>query len=372
MFFYDVCLKIKVISDVDYVSVGEMEVYNLLSSVAVRIPQHVTVQLAANVRQTVVVSETLYEMRNNALFCDTCIIGSDRRSLNAHACILAAVCPALQSQLTRKHQTNSTNICISTDSIDSIMWEKVLKLIYCAEVQLPVCDLVTFLDITRELDIKGVQVLYVPVMPLKKGCNLCFVNPGNDNPVHERHSTVNDAYFSRSASNDDSSQDQDIVVDKEGVGFGGDELKPDALVDSRSRVEALQSFEGADGTPSCLDNLTSLPELSDNNLQSTSVSPPVTMDVKQERDVEVNNRDTSSAAFIQSENKQSKAPDRSCLLTCKTEPTDSHEDMPQWCSVDSISAIQESDVLAEAFVSSGLMSSTDVFNRSQFFTSEHG
>lgn len=347
-----------------------MEVYNLLSSVAVRIPQEVTVQLAADVKQYVAALETLNDMRKNALLCDTCIVGSDGYSLYAHACILAAVCPALRSQLARKHQANSTNIRISTDSIESGMWEKVLRLIYCGEVQLPVYDLIMFLDITHELDIQSVQVLYVPVKPMKKGCNLCFIATNDDNPVCENHSKVegNFAYSNTSASSDNSSQEQVIIIEKD----DNNESKTDELVDMHSHVEALQCFEGADGTAVCRDSLTSLADLSkgiDHNLQPTSVSSPlvdpVATVVKSEHDVELENQDITSATFISSSgNKHNKTQDGSCLLTCKTEPMDSQADNSEWCNVDSaICAVQEADVLAEAFVSSGLMASTDVFSR---------
>ena len=348
-------------------SVAAMEVYNLLSSVAVRIPQEVTVQLGAD-RQFVTILETLNEMRKNAVLCDTCIVGSDGYSLYAHACVLAAVCPALHSQLTRKHLANSTNIRISTDTVESEMWERVLRLIYCGEVQLPVYDLITFLDITRELDIQGVKVMYVPVKPMKKGTNLCIIATNDDNPVCRNHSNENYACSSRSPTNDDSSQDEVIIIEKDGVNSDINELKTDALVG----IDTLQSSRGADDTTVCLDNLTGLTDLSkgvDRDLQPTLLSSPVidamATDLKSEDDVESNSQDiTSATSILSSSNTHDKTQDRSCLLTCKTEPMSSPADNPEWCNVDSaICPVHEADVLAEAFVSSGLMASTNGFSQ---------
>ena len=352
-----------------------MEVYNLLSSVAVRIPQEVTVQLAAD-RQYVTILETLNEMRKNAVLCDTCIVGSDGYSLYAHSCVLAAVCPALHSQLTLKHLANSTNIRISTDTVESEMWERVLGLIYCGEVQLPVYDLITFLDITHELDIQGVRVLYVPVKPMKKGTNLSIIAMNDDNPACGSHRNVEDqdTCSSRSPSNDNSSQDQVIIIE-DGVNSDINELKPDA----RLGIDTLQSFRGADGTTAGLDSLTSLTDLSkgvDRDLQPTLISSPVidavATDLKSEHGVKSNHPDITSAMSNISSNKtHHKTQDRSCLLTCKTEPMNSPTDNPEWCNVDSaICPVHEADVLAEAFVSSGLMASTNGFSQSKLQVNE--
>ena len=365
-------------SDIYYVSVGKMEIYNLLSSVAVRIPQLVTVQLAESMKQNLFISETLNEMRNNSLLCDTCIVGNDGQSLHAHACILAAVSPILRSLLTQK---SSTNIRISTDSIASDMWERVLSLIYCGDVQLPVCDLITFLDVTHELDIRGLHVVYEPVEPTRRSCNLRLVAQKDDDPSHETRKAAprKDASFSVAASEgSESSEDKDLNIGEERLGFDivGGGLKKDMHIDSSNRSGALQSFHGSDGTLIYLDDVTRLSDPSEDKHSdmlppsaSQSLVDSMAMDVKSEHGGDVHNKDTT-AKFTPARSRNPSSPHR--LLTCKTEPCD-NQSLSRWCGADSaMSVSQESDVLAEAFVSSGLLPPADVFSRHQYISSEYG
>ena len=352
-----------------------MEVYNLLSSVAVRIPQVITVRLAESMKRNLFISETLNEMRNNSLLCDTCIVGSDRRSLHAHACILAAVSPILRSLLTQK---SGTNIRISTDSIASDMWEKVLSLIYCGEVQIPVCDLIMFLDVTHELDIRGLHVVYEPVEPTRRGCNLRLVAQNDDDPSCETHKAAprKDLSFGvRETEGSQCSEDRDIIIEDERVDFVGSGSKKDV----QNRTEALQSFEGSGGNLIYLDDVAGLSDMSrdkDSDLLPPCASPSLVestaMDVKSEHGANVRSSDTI-AKFTPARSRNTSSPH--CLLTCKTEPCDSQASLSQtqWCSADSAMTVsQESDVLAEAFVSSGLLPPADIFSRHQYVSSEYG
>ena len=360
-------------SDIDYVSVAKMEIYNLLSSVAVRIPKLVTVQLAESMKQNLFISETLNKMRNNSILCDTCIVGNDGRSLHAHACILAAVSPILRSLLTQK---SGTNIRISTDSITSDMWERVLSLIYCGEVQVPVCDLITFLDVTHELAIRGLHVVYEPVEPTRRGCNLRLVAQNDDDPSYETHKAapMKDASFSsRTPEDSESNEDKDIVIDEQSVRFVGGGSEKDVHVDSRTHNEALESSEGSDYLNDAA-GLSDLARDKDSDLLPPCSSPylvdSMAMDVKSELGADILSRNTT-AKFTPAQSRNTGSPHR--LLTCKTEPCDSQAGLSRWCGTDSaMSVSQESDVLAEAFVSSGLLPPADVFSRHQYVSSEYG
>ena len=354
-----------------------MEIYNLLSSIAVRIPQLVTVQLAESMKQNLFISETLNEMRNNSLLCDTCIVGNDGQSLHAHACILAAVSPILRSLLTQNIGTYKGNIRISTESIASDMWERVLSLIYCREVQIPVCDLITFLDVTHELDIRGLHVVYEPVEPTRRGCNLRLVAHNDDDPLYETHKAAprkDASVSSRTSEGSECSEDKYIGIEEERVGFDnvGSGSKNDMHVDSRTHTEALQSSEGSDYLNDAA-GLSDLARDKDSDLlppcSSTSLVDSIAMDVKSEHGGDVHNKDTT-AKFTPARSRNPSSPHR--LLTCKTEPCD-NQSLSRWCGADSaMSVSQESDVLAEAFVSSGLLPPADVFSRHQYISSEYG